>query len=175
MLALQFAADSPDRVEKLILVAAGPRFTRTPDWPYGVDPALLEQFARDLEHDYEDTLRRFIGLQVRGSEHARETHRFLRHRLLGIGRPDPGALRGALSILRDADLRPALARIACPLLLIGGEHDTLVPPVAGLAVQQLMSEFEGGAEWVMIPGAGHAPFLSHPEPFLRAVTRFLRD
>lgn len=167
MLALRFAADSPERVEKLILVAASPRFTRALDWPQGVEPVLLEQFARDLTQDYEGTLRRFVALQVRGSEHARETQRRLRHSLLGSGRPEPKALCAGLGILRGADLRQAAAHIACPVLFIVGDRDMLVP--AGLAVKRLMPS----AEWVKIPGAGHAPFLSHPDLFLQAVTGFL--
>jgi pimeloyl-[acyl-carrier protein] methyl ester esterase len=168
MLALRFAADWPDRVEKLILVAASPRFTRAPDWPQGMEPVLLEQFARDLTEDYEGTLRRFVALQVRGSERARETQCRLRHSLLGSGTPDPKALRAGLGILRDADLRQAAAHIACPVLFIVGDRDTLVP--TGLAVKRLMAS----AEWVEIPGVGHAPFLAHPDLFVQAVTGFLR-
>jgi pimeloyl-[acyl-carrier protein] methyl ester esterase len=169
MVALQLTGQAPGCVQRLILVAASARFTRTPDWPDAVDPAVMETFAADLEQDYQGTLRRFLALQLRGSAHARQVQRYLHQRLLSQGPPRPAALRAGLSFLRDSDLRPALARIACPVLIMVGARDPLVSPGAGLAMQRSLR----GSRLVVIPGAGHAPFLSHPQVFLRELTRFL--
>lgn len=171
MAALQVASQSPERVEKLILVCCNARFSRCADWPHAMDPKLIMQFAEALESDYEGTLRRFLALQLRGSERERKTRHSLRRSLMSGGKPDIAALRDGLAVLRDADLRAEFSRIACPCLLVLGERDTLVPAAAGAAMRHLLPH----ARVTVIPGAGHAPFLSHAPAFLRAVLEFLHD
>jgi pimeloyl-[acyl-carrier protein] methyl ester esterase len=171
MAALQAASATPERVEKLILISCNARFSRSADWPHAMDAHLMVQFAEELELNYEGTLRRFLALQLRGSERERETQRRLRRTLLSGGRPDIAALRDGLAVLRNGDLRAELSRIACPCLLVLGERDTLVPAAAGETMGRLLPR----ARVTVIPGAGHAPFLSHSSAFLQAVLEFLHD
>jgi len=49
--------------------------------------------------------------------------------------------------------------------MIHGERDTLVP----LAAAQATVDRVPGAELRIIAGAGHAPFLSHPDRFIEAL------
>jgi pimeloyl-[acyl-carrier protein] methyl ester esterase len=165
MAGLQVAAMAPDRVERLVLVAAAPRFVRGPGWDHGMDVDALHQFAAGLETDYRATLQRFLALEALGSEHAREELRTLRTRLTRYGEPQPAALRAGLSILERADLRVALSRVRCPVLQILGARDRLVPPQAGPASRRWLP----GLQVVVLPGAAHAPFLSHPGAFLEAM------
>ncbi len=132
---------------------------------------MLEKFAAELEQDHAATLRRFIALQLRGSENERELLALLRGRLFSRGEPDMGALRGGLEILRDADLRAGLPEIARPTLLIAGERDKLTPPAASHYMAQVMPS----ARVVEVQGAAHAPFLSHPEIFIEQVKSFLHE
>ncbi len=152
-------------VAGLILTGATPRFTRAPDWPAALEPAVLEAFAADLERDPEATLRRFLSLQTRGAEGARATLRALRSGGLRRAAAQPAALRGGLEVLRTADLRARLAHLRIPVTVISGARDTLVPPAASEALAAAVP----GAGHVLIPGAGHAPFLSHPQAFAAAV------
>ena len=93
----------------------------------------------------------------------------MRGLLFEHGEPDHAALRGGLRILREADLRGSLARIDCPALVLLGERDTLVPIAAGEALAAALPH----GTLRLMPGAGHAPFLSHPEAFAEAVSDFL--
>jgi pimeloyl-[acyl-carrier protein] methyl ester esterase len=163
------AAHHPRRLERLVLVASTARFTQAADWPHGMAPAVLEQFANELEQDYRGTLNRFLGLQVRGSERAREDLRRLRRCLFEHGEPDPRALRAGLEILRHADLREELAAIRQPVLMIMGDRDTLIPVSAGTRMWQRLAD--GHLE--VLTGAGHAPFLSHAEDFVGVLSGFL--
>lgn len=153
---------------RLVLIATSPRFVAAPPW-LGTPVAVLHGFAESLEQDYRATLKRFVALQARGSEHAREETRHLREHLFVHGEPDPAALRGGLDILARADLRPMLPAITMPTLLIGGARDTLIPTAALEATLALLPD----ARLALIDGAGHAPFLSHPEPFETALMEFL--
>jgi len=158
-------------IEKLILVGANPCFTQKPNWPHAMPAQELEQFATSLRDNYKTTLQRFLALQSRGSERAREELRSLREALFAHGEPAPEALAGGLAILRGADLRPALADIRQPTLVLHGERDTLAP----LAAAEYTAAQLPHGRLEVIKGAGHAPFISHPETFVSAVERFLHE
>jgi pimeloyl-[acyl-carrier protein] methyl ester esterase len=167
-IALAAAANSAD-IGRLILVGTNPCFIQKPDWPHAMPEEELAQFAASLRDDYRSTLQRFLAVQSRGSASAREELRGLREALFAHGDPDPRALAGGLEILRGADLRPALRRIAQPTLVLHGARDTLAP----LAAAEYTAAQLPNGTLAVIEGAGHAPFLSHPEQFLAAVEMFL--
>jgi pimeloyl-ACP methyl ester carboxylesterase len=55
------------------------------------------------------------------------------------------------------------------VLLVWGERDKSVDLSVGRAAAALIP----GARLVVLPGAGHAPYLEKPEAFNRAVIEFL--
>ena len=169
LLALQLALDFPQRVKALVLVASSPRFVRGDDWPDAMQAEVLQGFAGELQTDFKKTINRFLAIQALGSEHAREELRLLRGRVFAHGEPDRQALAGGLEILMTADFRDRLAALTCPLLLLCGERDTLFPAQAVRRTQALLP----GAALHIVQGAGHAPFLSHPEDFVRALQAFM--
>jgi pimeloyl-[acyl-carrier protein] methyl ester esterase len=169
MLALEMARRHPRHLSALILMATTPKFLAGPDWEHGLDPAVLDEFSRGLTQDYRRTVQSFLALQARGDEHALETLRGLRGNLASHGEPDRRALATGLDVLRTADLRDTLPRLALPALVIAGEHDRLTSPGAGreLAAQLPMARFR------CVERSGHAPFLSHPDEVLAEVRGFL--
>ena len=169
LIALQLAVRHPALVERLILVASSPRFARSDDWPCGMNPNTLADFAGQLAQDYHATVQRFLALQAMGSTHAREEIRFLREALVQAREPNPAALLGGLQLLQYSDLRPQLADIHCPTLIINGERDRLVSPQTGKTLSQAIPR----ARHVVVKGAGHAPFLSHTDTFVELVEHFI--
>ncbi|MFA5825854.1 MAG: pimeloyl-ACP methyl ester esterase BioH [Gallionellaceae bacterium] len=169
--ALRWAAREPEKVRRLILVASTPCFAEREDWLFGMQSEVLERFAAELEQNHAATLRRFIALQLRGSENERELLLQLRERLFSRGEPDMAALRGGLGILRTADQRAELQGVKQPTLVIGGERDKLTSPEASRYMAQAMS----AARMVEVKGAAHAPFLSHPEIFVEHLKSFLHE
>ena len=168
--ALHWALREPAKINKLIVVASTPCFSAREDWPCGMPREVLEKFAAELEQDHAATLRRFIALQLRGSEHERGLLSTLRAKLFSRGEPDKEALRAGLVILRDIDQRGELAAIRLPTLVIAGQCDKLTPPEASRYLAQAITN----ARLVEIAGAAHVPFLSHPEVFVAAIKDFLR-
>ncbi len=167
LLALRMALDRPEHIAGLVLVAATPRFVQGPDWPHAVAPDVLEGFRTELAADHQRTLNRFLALQARGSETAREDTRRLREQLREGGEPEPDGLARGLEWLADSDLRAELGAIDVPVHLIGGERDTLVPPAA---LEATAADLERAMVSV-IPGAGHAPFISHRAAFLETLEK----
>ncbi|ROR34504.1 pimeloyl-ACP methyl ester esterase BioH [Inmirania thermothiophila] len=156
MVALAAAAQAPERVAGLVLVAASPRFVRGPDWPRATAPEVLEGFAAELARDHAATLRRFLALQVRGAPGARPLARRL---AAAMAPPRPEALAAGLDILRGADLRGALAALAVPAAVVLGGRDALVPA----AVAADLAALAPAARVTVLEDAAHAPLLSHPE------------
>ena len=165
LLALELARSRPGRVRGLVMLCSGPRFLRSADWPHGVDPALVEDLARDLARDYRATLDRFLALEAFGSDHARSELRQLRSQAYARGTPDPSVLEQGLALLHQTDLRDALPTLATPSLWIAGRRDRLVHWRAVEAAAQATP----GARYLCIEGAGHAPFLGHAGSVARAV------
>lgn len=170
IIAQRWAQREPNRVRRLVLMASTPCFATRADWVAGMSPELLDQFGIDLAHHFAETLRRFLGLQLRGSEGEREVLATLRARLFSRGEPDMPALLGGLAILRDADLRSGLGGITQPALIIAGERDRLTPAAASRYMAQAMPN----ARVVEIAGAAHAPFLSHPQACVAAIRDFMK-
>lgn len=169
--AMRWAAREPDKVQRLILVASTPCFSARADWGFGMEAEVLEKFAAELEQNHAATLRRFISLQLRGSENERELLALMRERLFSRGEPDIGALRRGLKILRDTDMRRELQGIKQSTLTIAGERDKLTPPEASRYLARTIPN----ARAVEIEGAAHAPFLSHPDLFVEQIKRFLHE
>jgi len=168
-IAMRWELLHPERIARLLLVCATPRFTAADDWPHAMAPATLAKFGDELTVAYRLTLQRFLSLQVQGSDEGRATLAALRGQLFARGEPSREILAAALDVLAETDLRDDVRSIAAPTLIVTGERDTLVPRAAGVWLARAIP----GARHVDIPGAAHAPFLSHPRAFSTALNEFL--
>ena len=169
--ALGWALRHPQQVERLVMVASTPCFVRLPDWKYALSVEILEEFAVNLQQNYTLTLKRFLSLQMRGSEQEREVLAILRDGLFSRGQPDLDALQAGLDILRSSDQRAALSGLQQDTLVLAGERDTLIPQQA---TQYLADKVPHG-RLVTIKGAAHAPFLSHPDEFIEHLVNFINE
>ena len=164
-IALELAAAAPGLVERLVLVAATPRFTTSNDWPHGMTLQALESFATRLEEDWRRTVSDFLELQVRGSAGGERVLRQLQSALIAHGEARPEALAAGLASLRDTDLRARLREVRQPALVIAGQYDRITPPLASRALAKELAS----ARYLELRRAGHAPFLSHTREFVQAV------
>jgi pimeloyl-[acyl-carrier protein] methyl ester esterase len=169
LIAQRLAIDHPERVDKLVLVSSSPCFVGRADWPHGVEYRVLHAFAENLSRDYRATLKRFLALEVHGSEHEISQLRLLREMVFQHGEPDTAALRDGLAILESEDLRDEFKGITCPTLLLMGRRDNLVPVSAGPVMQHLLT----GTRLHIFERAAHAPFFSHLEEFIGHLRDFL--
>ena len=167
--ALAAAQRYPLAVAKLVLVGATPKYVQSPDWPHAMSPTVLEQFAQNLEQDYAATLDRFLSLQMAAGED-RAVLRRLRDEMFRHGEPPAAALREGLQLLKEEDRRAALSGIAMPALVIHGERDRITPVAAARFLAGSLPQ----ARLELVPGAGHAPFLSHPSLFTAQLKEFIQ-
>lgn len=78
-------------------------------------------------------------------------------------------LDGLLRALVAVDLKPYLSKIACPVLIVAAEHDSAMPLERTEAVASAIP----GADFVVVPGAGHAVSVEREDEFLHIAERFL--
>lgn len=171
LVAMRTAIDAADRVSKLVLVGATPRFTATDGWPHAQPVEVVNRFGSELALNFRKSVRDFLTLQSLGDDHAREQVRALRPLLFEHGDPDPRGLAAGLEILHETDLRAELNSLATSTLLVAGARDRLTPPSASHAIAALAPD----ARLVVAEGAAHAPFLNDPATFVKNVTDFIND
>jgi len=73
-------------------------------------------------------------------------------------------------LLNREDLTDRLGEIACPALVVHGDADASIPVEKA---QALVEGLPGAMPLELVPGAGHAANLTHPEPVNAALRAFL--
>ncbi len=167
MAALQWALMQPQRVHSLTLLCAGPSFVAREHWPDGVQPAVLDGFARQLADDVKHTVKSFLALEVLGSRHQHATLRALQKKVLDSPLPARDALQQGLHLLRHSDMVNALKNLQTPSLWLAGGRDRLVHPESMRKASALT-----GGRFALIRGAGHAPLVNHCDELTREMQSF---
>ncbi|ACL67196.1 alpha/beta hydrolase fold protein [Anaeromyxobacter dehalogenans 2CP-1] len=147
------------RLAGLVLISGTPRFTLCDGWPHGLPAQALEVLAHRVRREPARAAARFFdGMFAPGEldPAARARTGALR---AAIPSPGSAAALAGLDVLAAADLRPTLAGVGVPALVIHGTADPICPPGAGRALAAGIP----GARLALLPGAGHAPHLTRPD------------
>jgi pimeloyl-[acyl-carrier protein] methyl ester esterase len=135
------------------------------DWTCAVEAEVFDQFASMLQKDVASTIRRFLALQVRGTSASMKTVKQLQQALSDRGTPTIATMMNGLNILSSSDLRSSLNKIQTPVNWLLGDRDAIVPVDLASALKALLPQ----ADIQVLEGAGHAPFISHPEVFAQLI------
>ncbi len=166
--ALTITKNYPHRVNSLILLAGNPRFIQEGDWS-GIRAEVLKDFAKNLSTNCRSTLIRFFSLQVMGLADGKNILVELKKAMQECDEPEQMVLQGGLDILMDVDLREYLTSASCPVKIIQGDKDSLVPIKVVSDIQGILPT----CEFDIIRGAGHVPFISHQMEVIGAINSFL--
>lgn len=153
--ALQAALEQPHRFQGLVLVDGV--YQR----PMSDGPA---PFVRALRADYAGTLAGFVNacLPEPNSEPLRRWGRMI------LDRASQAAAIRLYECLQGVDLRPDVARIQQPTLLLHGDADVIVP----LAESEWLAGQIPGSRLHVVRGAGHVPTISRPREVADAINDF---
>ncbi|ORU91175.1 MAG: hypothetical protein A6F72_01330 [Cycloclasticus sp. symbiont of Poecilosclerida sp. N] len=169
MVALAYAAKYPLKVESLVMLASSAKFVQTSDWQHAQALETFTVFGEGLLENPKLAVKQFLLLQTQGMRGARKTTALLK----GLVNDAPAkaliALNSGLDALKKMDLRAELKSISCPLLMLLGEQDQLVPVGVGTDSLALNTKIK----LVVISGAAHVPFLSHQADVMRAIEQFI--
>ncbi len=163
---------NPDllNIESLVLVGGTPAFTASEEFPHGLPYPVVKRMLRLVDTDFPQALREFHGLLLSEEEEKMENREEVWDLLTNEHYlPRQEVARTLLFSLAGEDLRGEIATITVPTLLIHGGKDRICLPGAARYMQERLKS----AEIVLLPEAGHAPFLTHTETFNQKLGYFL--
>lgn len=162
--ALQLAADHPDRFQALVLMD-----TRAePD----TDDARKKRlgYIPEIERNGPKILLDAMMGVLLTPESLRNRKGLVELVWAIMARQKPANLNLILQGLADRpDQRPRLGSIACPTLIVAGEKD----PVTPAASQDVLHQGIAGSKKVILPGLGHLTPMEGPDHLNKAVLEFL--
>lgn len=153
MLALEAARQQPGRVRAIALLGSSAR-ADTPE-QIRLRSEACERFAAG---GMDDVLRANLPFAFHGGGAGRES--LIRDYFEMIHRAGAQALvRQNRAVMARADLRPALAQLRCPLLVVCGRSDLLTPPECSEEIAAAVP----GADLVLLDECGHLLTMEQPE------------
>lgn len=160
--ALQMAIRHPDIAARLVLADCGAAFLETGREAFRNMAAASK--AKGLSAITDVAMRRLFApeFQARHPE-------LMRDRREAFLRTDAEVFRAACDALASLDLRPELAKVKVPVLVVVGEHDEATPPPMSHELAALLPQ----AHLAIIPGCAHVPQLQSPALFLDMIGDFL--
>jgi len=154
-IALALAAQAPQRVRSLVLVAsAGIRPRRGPGY------ALKAAAARIGKRIFSFPAWGRLGERIVSAVSLRTGSRDYRN---------AGPMRPTLVKVVNEDLSGLLSSIRVPTLIIWGDRDQEVPRSS----MEIMAQRIPGSRLEVLQGAGHFPFVDMPDRFSQVVKEFL--
>ena len=175
--ALLFAAAHPQRVTGIVAIAPTLPIPPADPWEragYSFDDVLdtTEGWAKENRHYWRRDWRGYVEFFM--SQIATEPHSTKPYDDL----VEWGMQTDAETMLCDADAPQQIAdekeavrlcrSLACPVLVIGGDQDKIVPPERARRIAELT-----GAELLVIEGGGHAPHVRYPVAVNHAIRDFV--
>jgi 3-oxoadipate enol-lactonase len=157
LVAMAAAAAAPERVERLVLACTKAAFPPSEQWD---ERAALVR--REGMHAIAE------GVLGRWLTPAAAPALAERTRAMLLSTPAEGYAR-CCEALRDADLRPELARIAAPTLVLAGAEDPTVTPADAAALARAIPN----ASQLTIDGGAHLVSAERPAEFTRALVEHL--
>ena len=156
--ALQAVLQHPERFRGLVIVDGLYHRSR---------PSKSDPFVAALRADFHTTIGQFVDacLVESDSKAIRQWGRQI------VGRSTPEAAIRLYESLYEVDLRPHLAQIALPTLIIHGEQDRIVPV---RMAQELAAQLPNN-QLMIVPGAGHVPTMTQPQVISDAINAFFRN
>lgn len=157
-----------ERVAKLALFgAAAPSFTKRPDFPHGIDPAVVDGFIAACMNDRaklnEDFGKIFFrSLNAIGPK--------LREWFYNMGmEASPEATIACLIALRDSDLRDDLSSVKVPMAIFHAKRDKICP----FELAEITAAAIKEASLIQFDNSGHGLFYEEKDKFNAALINFV--
>jgi pimeloyl-ACP methyl ester carboxylesterase/DNA-binding CsgD family transcriptional regulator len=163
--AIHFAASYPDRAQALVLAGGFAKMTRLGEFDFAADPAQVGEWAARTARAWGSGI--VFGANapaMRDNARYRDwAGRMERHTC------SPGSIDALCKWAATVDVRPLLADLRVPTLVIHRQGDHAVPVTDG----RYLAEHIPGAAYAELPGEDHTLFVGDQRAVLGAVIGFL--
>jgi len=161
VLALEFAARFPHRVNDLIVQGAGARFER--GLLQSVAGLVLSRFPLPSDSPF---INQFFNLLFGSREDDRLLFEFVTRQ---CWQTDQGVMAHRFGLVEQFDVGDRLHRIKAPTLILGAERDLLVSEKNLKALNEGIEQ----SRLVRLSGCGHLAFVTQPQRVAGEVRQFL--
>ena len=158
--ALQIALTRPEMVRALVLVGGSSR------GPRRVDAIVSEISGGDLGGALTRMMRRYVAPGFADTPYGKWTLGMFAE---NADRLSAAAITQVFRARASCDMSGRLREVSAPTLVLNGAYDESAP--AGRETASLIQ----GAQYALVPGAGHVCCLDNPAGFDAVVISFLRD
>lgn len=160
MIALDFAAHHPQRVQKLILCDTGAKIGTEQSW----NERMAAVQSNGLSSIADAVLARWFTAEFITNSPAQ-----VRGYANMLIRTPAEGYAATCAALRDADLRSTVPTIQTPALVLCGDQDLATPPSLGQDLASLLPH----ADFALIAGAAHLPSIEQPGILVEKLFNFV--
>ncbi|MBI4908947.1 MAG: alpha/beta fold hydrolase [Acidobacteria bacterium] len=163
-LSVLFAATHPDKTLGLVMIGSYARRIRDEGYPWGPTAEESAAFCALIRREWGGP----VGIEVRAPSMASDpAFRNWWATYLRMG-ASPGAAEALTRMNAEIDIRPILATVQVPTMVIHRTGDQCLRVEEG----RFMAERIPGARLVELPGADHVPFSGPQEEILQPIEEF---
>jgi pimeloyl-ACP methyl ester carboxylesterase len=163
VLALEFAARYPYRVQNLIVQGVGARYER--NLVQQVASLVLSRYPLPTDNPF---VNQFFNLLFGGRQDSRSLFQFVTRQ---CWQTDQCVMAHRFRLVESFDISERLGRIRVPTLIVNGDRDLLVSAASLQALHRGVRD----ARLIRLPNAGHLGFVTQPETIAREAHSFLRS
>jgi 3-oxoadipate enol-lactonase len=164
MVAMATAADYPDLVKALVVIAA------TSEYDASARKIFLQR-AMTAESEGMRNISETAPQRWFTSTFLEMAQDEVRHVVQLLERNDPAAYAASCRAVASLDITDKLRCISCPTLIVAGEQDPALPP----PVVERLKEHISGARFELVPQASHMVPLEQPVYLNHLLEAFLKD
>ncbi len=171
MMALKLYQLAPEKIKKFSFVGSLPKFSKSKDFPHGLDVKKIRKLAGQLKTAYPSIVDIFFRSLFSKEERASRRFKWIQRFRQNVDIPLEPALAEYLDMIEHEDLREILKNIQVPVQFINGTEDEIC---SAEAVKH-MKELVPNARFDFFEKCGHFPFLSKPYEFNEILESFLKS
>lgn len=163
MIGVLAAIAEPRRFERLVLLAASPRYLDDPpDYVGGSRPEDVRALFELMDHNFIGWSASFAAIAAKDPEVQRTLEDL-------FNKNDRRHLREFAESVLSSDFRAELPQLQVPALVLGTAQDDMVPSAVG----EYLHAHLPGSSYVCFDLAGHCPQMTHPLQVESALRAFL--
>ena len=166
-IAIRLASRYPELVSSICFLSSVPVFVSEDDENEGIDFDWFCAFERDFEKSPLSTLKKFLVLQVKNDEFAKQTLQKIKSES-SFDQYDFAECKFGLDLLKINSMDDLL-KLTCEKYFIHGDADAVVNINSAVHAANLSN-----SACYTIQGAGHAPHVSHASQVGDIINRHLR-
>lgn len=171
LVALKLFELFPDRIGFFVFAGSQPKFSRSDDYPFGLEAARIRKLASQVRTHYPGMVNIFFRSLFTQQERESRRFRWIQTFRKTDDVPRQEALLEILNILETEDLRPVLEKVDRPIQFITGTDDYICTKDCLIFLQNNVRHAR--LDW--FEHCGHFPFLSRPHEFNQVMEEFILD